>query len=146
MIKQLKDLGTLDVKKLILPLVVVLLDQLLKYFALVDYLKGDFFTLVYNTGITFGAFPKANKIMVVISIVAVVAVFYAMIKSKGLFLIGYSLILGGIIGNLIDRITLGAVVDYIIIGSFPVFNLADMSIVCGVSIIILKEIYDSIKS
>ena len=56
-------------------------------------------------------------------------------SSSHLVLIAFSLILGGAIGNLIDRIRLGAVVDFIDVGWWPVFNLADSSIVVGLCIL-----------
>ncbi len=59
-------------------------------------------------------------------------------------MITYSLIIGGLIGNLIDRVVLGYVTDYLefYLGSyaFPVFNLADMAIVIGVILLIIHEI------
>jgi signal peptidase II len=55
----------------------------------------------------------------------------------------FGLILGGAVGNLIDRVRLGYVVDFIDFRWFPVFNLADSSIVCGVTVLVLASMFRS---
>ncbi len=58
-------------------------------------------------------------------------------RSDKVVRLSLSMLLGGAIGNLIDRITLGYVTDFISVGSFPVFNVADASISCGVAILFI---------
>ena len=58
----------------------------------------------------------------------------------GLDILGFSLILGGAVGNLIDRIYFGYVIDFIDFRIWPVFNIADISVVIGVAIMIKKVI------
>jgi signal peptidase II len=59
------------------------------------------------------------------------------------YIVAFSLILGGAIGNLIDRITLGYVVDFIDFRIWPVFNVADSAITIGAAIILLRCIPES---
>ncbi|MEW6554979.1 MAG: signal peptidase II [Actinomycetota bacterium] len=66
------------------------------------------------------------------------------------FQVGLGLIIGGALGNIIDRIALGAVVDFVDLGfwpmrSWPVFNLADLAIVAGVGMILIIVVKDSFK-
>jgi signal peptidase II len=68
--------------------------------------------------------------------------------GSAIFQAGLGLIIGGAVGNIIDRIALGAVIDFIDLGfwpmrSWPVFNLADLAIVVGVGIILIVVIKDS---
>lgn len=61
-----------------------------------------------------------------------------------LFQAGLGLIIGGAIGNIIDRVVLGAVVDFIDVGFWPVFNLADTAIVIGVGLVILLVVKEAL--
>jgi signal peptidase II len=67
-----------------------------------------------------------------------IIIYYSQIpKDKKLMRVAISMQLGGAIGNLIDRIRFGPVTDFISVGSFPVFNIADSSITVGVGLLIL---------
>jgi signal peptidase II len=97
------------------------------------------FTLVHNTGAAFGLFPGSRGPFIVISILAIAVVLYLFLREtyRGLhhrILLGC--ILGGAVGNLIDRVRLGWVVDFIDIGAgsvrWPVFNVADSAVTLGV--------------
>ncbi len=125
--------------------IVVLVDQLLKALIVSTTAVGQrhlagLVTLAYNSGVTFGFLQGTNAWVAAVSVVAAVAIGYALLQSEGLEGIGFSLLLGGILGNLVDRAVRGAVVDYISIGRFPVFNLADSCIVVGVALLLLSEL------
>jgi signal peptidase II len=94
----------------------------------------------YNTGVAFGMFQNNNLLFsILISIIVIVIiVFYPQLTDGDWFLrIALSLQLGGAIGNLIDRITIGHVTDFISVGNFAVFNIADASVTVGVGVMIL---------
>lgn len=107
------------------------------------------FTYVENLGIAFGMF-KNQRLFFIIStmiIAAVVLYFLFKIYKKHVFIgVCLSMIFGGAIGNLIDRIRLGYVVDFIHFRIFPpVFNIADSAIVVGaillsIAIVVTKEV------
>jgi signal peptidase II len=136
---------------------VIALDQYTKYLTLTRLVSiGDYnvipglleFTYVENFGIAFGMFQNQRWFFVVtVSIVAVVVLFFIfkMFKKHVFFTICLSLIFGGAIGNLIDRIKLGFVVDFIHFSFFPpVFNIADSAVVVGaialsIAILFTKE-------
>jgi signal peptidase II len=145
-------------KVLILSGVIALIDQLIKLFVVnslnnsVPIINGFLnFTYVENEGAAWGIFSGNRWMLVVISILAIYAIvkyFLLDIKITKLEFISYSLVLGGIVGNLIDRVFRGFVVDYIetIFGTyyFPVFNLADSCIVIGTVLIIIHLIRNAI--
>jgi signal peptidase II len=92
------------------------------------------FTHVQNTGSAFGLFQGQNLPLLIVSLVGVVvlAYIYRSQKRPGLLMrTSIALMLGGAIGNLLDRIMQGHVTDFIDIGPWPVFNLADSAIVVG---------------
>ncbi|MGH2538757.1 MAG: signal peptidase II [Candidatus Promineifilaceae bacterium] len=98
-----------------------------------------------NTGAAFGLFPSGSSIfMLVAAVVAVAIVIYNFRLPAGnsLFRVALGLQLGGALGNLTDRVRQGFVTDFIDFGPWPVFNLADTSIVAGVillGILLLRE-------
>lgn len=127
---------------------IILLDQVTKAIAsgrllmgLPVPLFGDTvrFTLVHNTGAAFGLFPGSRLPFIIISLLAIAVVLYLFLRETYRSLANRILlgcILGGAIGNLIDRIRLGWVVDFIDIGvgsfRWPVFNVADSAVTLGV--------------
>ena len=123
----------------VLLLLVALLDQALKTLAIMYATPGGLITLTKNTGITFGLLQGANTVMIIVSAAALIAIAYYLNKSRE-ETIGLALLGGGVMGNLIDRIIHGGVIDYISIGTFPVFNLADACIITGIAIVILSDI------
>ncbi|MBF0479418.1 MAG: signal peptidase II [Candidatus Omnitrophica bacterium] len=102
-------------------------------------------TLVHNTGIAFGFFKDHGVVFIIIPLIAVALLIYNIFYyrqnnealSRG-YIVGFSLILGGAIGNLIDRIFYGYVIDFIDFRVWPVFNIADSAITIGAVIIVLK--------
>ena len=103
-----------------------------------------YFTLVHNTGIAFGLFKDCGFIFIVTPLVLTGLLVYNIYYYRHsehlsrLYIAAFSLILGGAIGNLIDRIWLGYVVDFIDFRIWPVFNIADSAITVGAAIILIK--------
>lgn len=99
---------------------------------------------VTNTGAAFGILRDlGNNFFIIISLIAITIIFYLLIKEKKHSL-SYSLILSGAIGNLIDRLILGHVTDFIdlYVGRFhwPAFNVADSCITVGILILVIEMI------
>jgi len=87
-------------------------------------------TLVYNQGAAFGMFKNQLLTFVFISVLAIIFIFFNLKSKKNSFIfkISLSLILAGAIGNLIDRLRFGFVIDFLDFRIWPVFNLADSAI------------------
>ncbi len=115
-------------------------------------------TYVQNTGaafsISFGT-PGLNKtVFIIVSLLAIFLIFYLLSKtSSKIEKISFALILGGAVGNLIDRIALGSVTDFIwcdfpdaIMIRWPVFNIADSSIVIAITIMVIYTIFHRDKA
>ena len=121
------------------------LDQSTKYFILnllefgghINFLFFRF-SLVTNTGISFGLFKGNNTLFAIISFLAILYFVYLIIISSDKT--SLTIALAGIIGNFIDRITLGYVIDFIDFRIWPVFNLADVFIFCGIFLFVMKEV------
>ena len=99
-------------------------------------------TVVFNTGAAFGILTGKTNLLIYIGIVFILVFFIIISKEKRedrLFLIACGLILGGAISNMVDRIFLGYVVDYIDIRIWPVFNLADSCITTGACLLFLDS-------
>ena len=95
---------------------------------------------VENTGAAFGILQGAGPLLVISSIVGVVVVLvllYTAPAGDRLYTAALALVLGGAVGNLIDRVLRGEVTDFIDPTHYPAFNLADSSIVVGVIALIL---------
>ena len=93
-----------------------------------------------NTGVAFGMFQNNNILFaILVSIIAlVIIIYYPQLTEGDWFLrIALSMQLGGAVGNLIDRLTIGHVTDFVSVGNFAVFNVADASVTVGVGIMIL---------
>ncbi|MEE9315688.1 MAG: signal peptidase II [bacterium] len=91
-------------------------------------------TYVENRGIAFGLFPQGSSLFIVISLIIILGIIFferkKVIKSlKEKFCLG--LILGGALGNLIDRLRFGFVIDFLDFRIWPVFNLADSGVCIG---------------
>ena len=134
-------------------------DQVIKFFVL-EYLKPvgyvDVidnilrFRYVENTGAIFGSFSAYTAVLTVVSIVLLVVVIYFLITNKSkskIINICLLLMVSGGIGNIIDRIRLKYVVDFIevLFVDFAVFNFADCLITVGAFVLIFYLIYDMIK-
>jgi len=101
---------------------------------------------VENPGAAFGILPGAGPFLLLTAIIgaaAIVAYLLVAPMSGRWFAMGLGMILGGAVGNLIDRATRGTVTDFIDPTHYPAFNLADSSIVVGVSLLILLSLFQS---
>ena len=134
-------------KALKLFLFVVLLDQVSKHYieklfpigSSLAVIKNIFYiTHTNNTGVSFGLFKGYNLIFILISLIALVFFIYLFKKNSG-YWPQLSLIGGGIVGNLIDRITLGYVIDFLELKFWPIFNIADSAITLGVIWLIIAS-------
>jgi signal peptidase II len=106
-------------------------------------------TLVYNRGAAFGLFPGAHLFFIGISLCVVAGILYyrkSLLEEGFYSVLGYALILGGAIGNLIDRIRLKAVIDFLDFRIWPVFNIADSAICVGVFFLILCFLFSFKKA
>jgi signal peptidase II len=133
-------------------LTIVALDQITKYLIAGSLNPDDSIEIfpflhivnVRNIGAAFGSFKNlGSTFFIIISILAIAFVIYLLIKRIYNYF-GLSLVLGGAIGNLIDRILYGKVIDFIdfSVGSFhwPAFNVADSSLTIGIIIIFLTSV------
>ena len=106
------------------------------------------FTHIKNTGAAFGLFPGSVVPLIIVSLLASVIVLVMAQRARHLpgRLVPLGLILGGAIGNLIDRIAHGKVTDFILVGipngsRFPVFNVADSAISVGVALLVWLQLF-----
>ncbi|MGY3775927.1 signal peptidase II [Helcococcus sueciensis] len=143
----------------ILFVILVAIDQVTKYIAIIN-LKGKnevviidkwlHFTYVENSGAAFGIFQNATILFTILTIIIVFGIMWYMLKESnniGIFLkFSLVMIIAGAIGNLIDRIRLGYVVDFIYsplggLYNFPVFNFADIYVTCSAILLIIYLLF-----
>ncbi len=132
---------------------IVVIDRILKIFfsnilsmgESIPVIRNFFhFTLIHNTGIAFGLFKNQGIVFIIIPIIAIVLIAFNIYYRRNnkevslMYVFGFSLIMAGAIGNLIDRVTLGYVVDFIDFRVWPVFNIADSAITIGTILILIK--------
>ena len=104
-----------------------------------------YFTYVLNSGAAFGLFAQQTWLFIIAGLVALGLVWYyrqQLYHQSPLTRWGVSLALAGALGNLIDRIRIGHVIDFIDITIWPVFNVADMAIVGGVVLLFWEVLLD----
>lgn len=134
-------------------------DQIIKFFAerglansdgiiVIDkFLSWDY---VQNTGAAFGSFSKSTTLLSIITgaiiLAGIIAIITKKIKGKFLLTISVMIIAGGL-GNLIDRLLKGYVVDFIkvLFIDFPVFNFADILVTCGAFMLLGYLIWDTYR-
>lgn len=143
----------------IIALIVLAADQVAKW-AAIEILSAEpggrivvierffAFTLIHNPGAAFGILPRFNHLFVILSIltVAVLLAFFRTFFAAGrLTRIGAGLILGGAVGNLIDRFRFKQVIDFLDFqfGNYhwPAFNIADSAICVGVALLIAAVLF-----
>lgn len=130
----------------------ILIDQIVKLFAMhitnPITIIPNFLQLIYvqNFGVAWSMFNNKMLLIIAFSAVAICYLIYILRQYRTHLIIhfGILMMLGGAIGNVLDRLIRGFVVDYIdvvIFGyDFPVFNIADMLLVCGVILIFVETL------
>jgi signal peptidase II len=133
---------------LLIILGVMLLDQATKFLAKTNLhdpivLIHDFLNLTFiiNTGSAFGILRGFNTALIFVSFIVIGLLLFYWDKIETREKPFVALVVGGIIGNLIDRISYGAVIDFIDFAYWPAFNVADSAITIGIVVLI----YFSIK-
>jgi signal peptidase II len=131
---------------------IIILDQLSKAWIRANISLGESFAPIpaldpflrivhwYNTGVAFGMFQGMNTVFIVLAFIVMGVIFFYFPRVPAqdwLLRLALCLQFGGAGGNLIDRITVGHVTDFVAVGSFPVFNVADASISVGVTVLLL---------
>ncbi|MCB9099989.1 MAG: signal peptidase II [Anaerolineales bacterium] len=95
-------------------------------------------TFITNTGAAFGMFPQLGTVFMGIAFIVITGIiaFHHQLPTENVWIrLCLGLQLGGAMGNLLDRLIRGYVVDFVDIGFWPIFNIADISIVLGVTIL-----------
>ena len=105
-------------------------------------------TRVHNVGGAFGIFPGNGTVFVIVSSVVAMGLFIFLlaVDLRGKLLkAGLALVLGGAIGNLIDRLHYGYVLDFFEVRGFSIFNLADACVTVGVGLILVHTFFGGEK-
>lgn len=143
----------------IMIILIVAFDQITKYFASLKLADGSVakfipgvvqFKYAENTGMAFSILSGARWVFIALTVVVCVGVFYYLFSNrcKNLWLYwSLGVILSGGIGNLIDRIRFGYVVDFIepTFVNFAIFNIADCAVTCGAVVLVGYLLYDAFK-
>ncbi len=114
----------------------------------INIINGFFnITLIGNTGAAFSILSSNTLLLIIISLVVLNVLYFCFIKGKKLNdfeQLSFGLLIGGILGNLIDRVLRMQVIDYLDFNffgfNFPVFNLADIAIVISMILIAIQVI------
>ncbi|MGC9317283.1 MAG: signal peptidase II [Armatimonadota bacterium] len=103
------------------------------------------FTWATNTGGAFGMLPAATGLLVVTAavVIAVLVLVAHRVSASRLLAVSVALLIGGALGNLIDRLRLGYVIDFIDLHFWPIFNVADIAITVGAGLLIIATITGS---
>lgn len=144
---------------IILPIILVILDQATKYYAIAHF-KGQemvevipnwlYFTYLENRGAAFGFLNTKPWVFTILASVFVIAMTIILLQNRNninsFYKLSLAIIIAGALGNLIDRLTHGFVVDFIFsplngLYNFPVFNLADMYLTVTAIVIAIYVIF-----
>ncbi|MBN1385338.1 MAG: signal peptidase II [Elusimicrobia bacterium] len=147
-------------KSVIIILSVLLIDQLSKYYIVKNFKLHEsvavicnifHITYITNTGTAYGMFQGYGNILLIFAIIAIIIISILVFTQRTYSLthsLAFSLILGGAVGNLTDRLFRGAIVDFIDINlhfwpanPWPIFNIADSSVTIGVTILLIHSIF-----
>ena len=157
MIKRGKRNIILNIYFLVTAACIVTADQVTKYMitqkvpegSSIEVIKGILsITHIRNTGAAFGLFQGYTGVLTVISIIAIflIIILKSILNFNSAFYnVCLGFVLGGALGNLIDRFLVGEVTDFINVKFIPVFNVADSFIFTGFSLIIILIIKEYIK-
>jgi len=130
-------------------LIVVVLDQLTKFLIRTNFKPGEsvsiiknvfHLTYVTNTGAAFSIFQGFNSFFIIFLVIVIGVIIYYIKNIKEnekRMQLAIGLFLGGTIGNLIDRVSIGAVTDFLDFRIWPVFNIADSAVTISVILLII---------
>lgn len=141
----------------VIGLIIAVLDQAAKFAIRETLMLGEsrpviagYFNLTYlrNTGAVWGIFQHQNEWLILLSVLVLVliAIFYRwLVDQRGVHRVAMGLMIGGIVGNLVDRIKLGWVTDFLDFhwqaSHWPSFNIADSAIFMGVLIYLVSSLW-----
>jgi signal peptidase II len=135
------------VRALALAALVVVLDQVTKVIVAhalgpgerVDLVLGFELVDVRNTGIAFGLLADGQTLVIVVTAAALALIlgYFALNPSRPGLWIAVGILIGGAVGNLVDRLRADEVIDFIDPPLWPAFNVADIAIVAGIAVIVL---------
>lgn len=138
---------------LIIAALVLLADQISKFFIVRDFLPYEsvpvitnvfHITYVMNTGMAFSMFTSYGRVLAVFAFIVICFLFIYVYRQKdeilGETFVALSFIIGGALGNLVDRVFRGAVVDFLDFRIWPVFNVADSALSVGIFLLLLHSI------
>ena len=147
----------LDLSVLAIVFFLILADQAIKFLVVslmelgesITVFAGIFhITYIENPGAAFGLFVNQRLVFIVAGILVIAAaclMYRRLMSEKAIIRWGVALLLGGAVGNLIDRLRIGGVIDFLDFRIWPVFNIADIGICVGVALLMYALIYDTEK-
>jgi len=112
----------------ILVIAIFLLDQLVKYYFLYSGAP-----IQKNTGVAFGLLQEGSYLVLLILFILIILIFFMLTESN---IFPMSMVVGGGLSNLVDRLLRGYVIDYLFLDPLPVFNLGDVAVALGVFLLI----------
>lgn len=128
--------------------VVAALDQITKQIVTASINRGDSHQIIFgidianvrNKGVAFGLLADGDVpvLLLTLAALALLLIYFGSHTDRPQLWIAVGLLLGGAIGNLVDRVRLGAVVDFIDPPVWPAFNVADVAIVAGVALLVIS--------
>ena len=126
----------------VLVVVVLVLDQLTKHAVIANipvgttqkFLPAVNLVHIHNSGVAFGFFSGGGAVVLILTLTALTAlvIYFLMRPTRPWLWLPTGLLVGGALGNLIDRLVHGYVTDFIKLPAWPAFNLSDMAITVGV--------------
>ncbi|MDX9799687.1 MAG: signal peptidase II [Bacteroidales bacterium] len=134
-------------------LLVILTDQISKVWVSSNMELGEsipiinrvfHITYIQNPGSAFGLLKFSNKTFIIIGLIIIlVGIFFLLrlAKSHKLVFFSFILLLGGSLGNLIDRLRVGSVIDFLDFRIWPIFNVADSSLNIGIFLLIIHFLF-----
>ena len=137
----------------VLTLTIIILDQATKFLVSnysgnlpIEVVKGIFaVVLVRNRGAAFGILQNQTAFFIFIAVAAIIIIIFMLRRNApgALLKVSLALILGGAVGNLIDRIRFGYVIDFLDFKIWPVFNIADSAVTIGAGLLVLCILFFS---
>lgn len=136
----------------LIAIIIIVIDQVTKYFVRTNLAFGEVWApwdwmlpyarLIHinNTGAAFGMFQNANPVFMILALIVSAGIIYYyphVPANEKVVRFALSLQLAGALGNLIDRIFFGKVTDFISVGNFAIWNVADASITVGVFVLLI---------